>query len=555
MTWIAAGLLYVSPAHAVGIYDPYPVIIHPQNREICPIYAYNAADAAAKQANRAQYGLIKRIVVCVQGLVIPAAYIIMYQFSVNYIYSAVAAASTLAVALWGFLMVTGKNSASMRDAFTVALKIGCVSMFTYVMGKSTIWPDGLFPVMISIVDELAGIVTMYIGHSSSMKCAANFAPADVWGRIDCALNTLFGGIFNPAMLLAGLVGFFVSAFVSGTFGLFIALIGFAIIYFLVMAILRAAYITISAYVALALMAIISPIFITMVLFKTTYAYFEKWLKLTIGFMLQPLFLFAYLSMMLAAFDTVLYDGRYSIYRALISEAHLGTYPSNLKPYPMTNPATNPDGDFLIGRWLMDAGIYHETTGKAVGVGTNPRLQAHQDAQTTGLLGGTGVEQPSERAFQRKDVFGIGMNVLDNFKPINVYKVDIPLKRISWQDLAFARLCTTPGCTANDMQQKLLDSICPAGDGTCLNNKYETIISSFENVRVNYLIQVMLALLIALLTMYIFYLMLDMLPFIGAGIAGEKYSMPALGTGGLSMPGNKLVDKMKSGMNKLAGAGK
>ncbi len=427
------------PANASsGIRDPYPVIISPVmtsyggqlfGYQICPIESYNASDPDAVIANHKKYGIMKRMVICVQGLVIPATYHIMNDFANDYFYGPIAAAMTLAVLFWGWLMVVGKHSAPMRDAFTVALKIGCVSLFTYVLGKSSIWPDGLFPVLINIVDEFSGIVTSYIGYSTSIKCAATLNQADVWGRVDCALNTLIGGIFDPSLLLAGLFGFFVCAFISGTFGLFVALIGFACIATLVFALLRATYVTISAYVALALMAIISPIFITCVLFSVTRAYFDKWLKLTIGFMLQPMFLFAYLSMMLAAFDTVVYDGPYSIYRALVPANVIGSSGS-FRAYPARNPVTNPDGEFLIGAWLFDSGVYQEADGPAMGVGTNPRLDAHIASQNIGIGGTMGERASSTDEFKEKNAAGIVMNVLDNFKSINIYKVDIPLKRVS-----------------------------------------------------------------------------------------------------------------------------
>jgi hypothetical protein len=550
---LAVGSLYSFPAHAVTIHDSYPEIVNPSDNVICPIVAYNGNNAAAKKANREQYGIMKRMVMCVQGLVIPAAYQIMYRFATEYLYLPIATAMMLAVVIWGYLMTVGKNSAPMRDAFIVALKIGSVSLFSYVLGKSAIWPDGLFPVMLSIVDWLCTVVTTYLGHSTTMKCAANFAATDVWGRVDCALNSLIGGIFNPAFLIAGLVGFFLACFLSGTFGIFIALVGAAMFFYLIIAVLRATYITISAYVALALMAIISPIFITMILFKVTYGYFEKWLKLTIGFMLQPMFLFAYLSMMLAAFDTVVYDGPFSIYRAIISPAAIGSYPDPLRPYPPQNVNTNPDGDFMIGTWMMNHSIYRDAEAAAMGVGTNPRLQKHVASQNIGIGGTTGTKEIPVENFKRKDAAGMAINVIDNFQAINVYKVDLPVKKITWQELALWRMCDDdPTCNANKMRDKLMVEVC--GDMSCDEDEAQTFEERLENVRINYLIGVFLSMLIALLTLYIFYLMLDKLPFIGAGIGGEKNSMPVLGEKGISMPGNKLISKMKKGMGQLAGGG-
>jgi hypothetical protein len=39
-------------------------------------------------------------------------------------------------------------------------------------------------------------------------------------------------------------------------------------------------------------------------------------------------------------------------------------------------------------------------------------------------------------------------------------------------------------------------------------------------------------------MYIFYLLLDILPYIGSGIVGEQFSIPTLGAGVLKGPAGK-----------------
>ncbi|MDX2074548.1 MAG: type IV secretion system protein [Alphaproteobacteria bacterium] len=536
----------------------FPVLVNPEisqyngqifGKQICPVDDYNVNDPNEVLNNRQKYGLVKRIVYCVQGLVIPAAYQIMYYFSVNYIAGTVAAAMTLAVLFWGWLMAVGKNSAPTRDAFVVALKIGGVSFFTFVLGQSYIWPQGLFPVLIQIIDQMSGIVTSYVGYSTTMRCAANYAPTDMWGKVDCAINTLVGSVFNPSLLLSGLLGFFVCAFVSGTIGVFIALVGFSILSTLIFAILRAAYITITAYIAIAVMAIISPIFITCILFSVTRAYFEKWLKLLIGFMLQPIFLFAYLAMMLAAFDTVVYDGPYSIYRAIVPANEIGYYPSPLNSYPFQNQNTNPYGDFMIGNWLYNEGVYKDTSVGSFGVGTNPRLAAKPSGFNVGIGGTMGGNQPPVQSFNRKDAGGIVINILNSFAPIGVYSVSWPIKRISWQDLALLHLCSAPNCTAITQRATYEVNIC--GYSGCTAAEQEQLDETLHNITLDYLINLLLALLMAFLTMYVFGLMLDFLPFIGAGIGGEQSAKMPFGAGKLSPPGNSILGQVKA---SVGGAG-
>jgi len=559
---LTGGTLYSIPAHAaapeenykVKIRDDFPTIINPSDGAICPIEEYTGT--AQMQQNRNRYGIVKRMVKCVQGLIIPATYMMMYDFSVNYIHKTIAAAMSVAVVLWGILAVLGKNTAIVREAFTVGIKLGAVSFFTYVLGKSSFWPDGLFPVMIDIVDWLASIVSQYIGYTSSIKCAVNLHPLDIWGRVDCALNSLLGGIFDPQMLIMGLAGFFLSCITSGTFGLFLALAGFAIIFFLVTSIFRACYIAITAYVALALMAIISPIFITMVLFKSTSSYFEKWLKLTIGFMLQPLFLFAYISMMLLAFDTVVYDGKFSVYRAIVPAQVIGTYPAPLKPYPPENPTTNPNGEFFIGKWLFDMNIYRDTTTTGVGVGLNPRLDATQQAADVGLGGSIGERPIDTDSFERRDAAGLAISVLDSFKTMDVQPVNLPMKKISWYNLAVMHECggDSSRCPISQRGKLIEKDYCDKAPNNCTEKERKALADNYLNITIDYMIKLLLSLLIAVLTMHIFRNLLDVLPFVGAGIGGEKESMPTLGANGMQMPGSQAIEKIKSQMGRLTGGG-
>jgi hypothetical protein len=422
----------------------------------------------------------------------------------------------------------------------VALKVGSVMMLTYAFGQSSVWPEGLYPVLITITDNMADFVSHYIGYSTTLKCAANYDITDMWGRVDCVLNTLFGGIFDPNLLLAGLIGFLYSCLFSGGIGLFIAVFGFAVIYFLMMAIFRAVYITITAYVALALMAIISPIFITMILFKSTYGYFEKWLKLTMGFMLQPMFLFAYLSMLLIAFDTVIYDGPYSLYRAIVGNKVLESS-NGLPAYPK-DASANPTGEFLIGQWLYDTGVYQTASKSPLGVSANPGKDTVTAYQESGVLAGAVGKPAADESFHMKTAAGIGLSVLNSFEKFDIFKVEMPHKEISWQQLAFIYY---------DMRyQDLIDQYCPDG---CDEEAQKALDSAINNMVLNYLFQLLLSLFISLMTIYLFCIMLDALPFIGAGISGEKNSMPVLGgSGGMSMPGNKAFDAIKSSFGSLVG---
>lgn len=533
MAWVAAGSLYSFPAFAQ---EPPPV---PGNiLRLNNILGYDIDQAnypgTIGNANycpfdwsfpdRQTIGLVKRIVLCVQGTVIPATYKMLWQTSLYFVAGPVAAACTLAIVLWGILLLTGKQSATMRDAFTLALKIGAVAFFTFALGTSEMFPYGLFPLMIQVIDHMAGIVTMYIGYSSSLDCAAALNPADVWGRVDCALDSLIGGIFSPVNLAAGALGFFFAALFSGPFGLFIGLLGFAIIFLMIFALMRATYIAITAYIAIAFMALVSPIFITMVLFSATRSYFEKWVKLTIGFMLQPIFLFAYISMMIAAFDVVVYDGPFSVYRALVGSR--------------VDQSGETFGAFEWARQQYSA----EKNTVNLGISADPRLQDAPGSEDTGTLGDTGAEELPDY-------------VESHYKNRNIYSLDIPIKTIYWDGMAIEKICSSKPkpCDRGTVYDEIKRRICGA-DMICDDAQQAEYEKEIAMLPVEHLIYLLLALLIAMLTMYIFYIMLDVLPFIGAGITGEQYSMPVLGERGLKMAGGQMIDKLKGGMTKLATGG-
>lgn len=480
---------------------------------ICPIDQYN--NEFEKSNNRAAFGILKRIVVCAQAYIIPSTYIMLWEIS-RYFAGVVAAACWLAVTLLGATIAMGRASNARRAVINTALKIGAVSTFTFMFG-------GLFPVLIGIVDELTTIASSYMNTSATMYCEATINLNDIWARVDCAIDTLVGGIFSEWTLAGGLVGFLMASLFSGAFGMFIALIGAVIIAFLIFALLRATYITITAYVALALMALVSPIFITMLLFQSTYGYFEKWLKVTIQFLLQPIFLFAYLAMMLAAYDTVVYDGRFSIYRAVVPEYAVGSNGYSLAPYPRTSGNKR----FQLGRWMEDNGMYAAKDAVVAGVQANPALQPNvkaMDSGTSGTIAEAANTNPD--LFYRRDAFGYGMNYLNasDFQ-MGGYILDIPIKKVDWLRLACSRVERGP-CYR-------------------LTGNAQTDAMIIDNVRVNYQIQLFLSMIIALITMYIFYIMLDMLPFIGSGLAGEE--LPDLRKKDIGMPGGQMMKQLKASM--------
>ncbi|MDE3015609.1 MAG: type IV secretion system protein [Pseudomonadota bacterium] len=452
-------------------------------------------------------GLTVRMVSCIKETVLyaigndgsdggPVGFLLPFS---NYLAATDAVACTLAIALWGLLVVSGKQHALSRDGFVLMLKIGAVVLVTSNF-------SGWFNMLLDIEDSLLGVVSTYAVNFSNLAnngaCPANGGDPSlaIWNTVDCAIQTLIGGIFDPTTLMLGVGGFFFACLLSSALGMFIALLGAYLIGSFLMIIARALYIFISAYIGIAVMFIMLPLILPMILFSVTKPYFDKWFRLTLTFIVQPLFLFAYLSMLVAAFDTVIYTGPNSLYRAIAG--------------------SNVDSpDFELGGWLLNDGAYSDDEIGGVGIEINPtqvqNMLGIDVPVNQGALGSVGEVANAQALDWQDGIFhalGIGDNGVSDARFV---EPNLPTTVVDWSFLA---------------------SMAGAPDTT------------------TYVIGVLLALFMAVVTCYILLQLLDFIPYIGAGIAGIPVGMPVFGVsnaGGVNMspPGGGMLDQLKGKLAK------
>lgn len=508
---------------------------------VCPIdYTSDVLDPLI---NKRSFGLTKRLVLCIKETIIYGTYKVLVPIS-DFFSKIIAIVLTLTVALWGVRTATGnRDNVLHKSLLVLAVKIGVVVVFTANFAQDVFDPHGtrggLFGMMMDGIEEILGFVTSYISFSTLIKCPAyastSTGSAIVWDRVDCALETLIGGIFpingRPPgySLVLGITGFLVLCLFSGPIGVFIALAGFYLIYKLLMALVRALYIYIMAYTAFALMVLISPIFITLILFRTTIGYFEKWYRLCISFILQPIFLFAYLAMLVAAFDSVVFTGPNSLYRVIA-----GTQMDGKKlGYPdlFTRPPDNPADFFVMGEKLNNASVggkpvYAEDNQGNMAIKIDPEqvrrtfgLPVARDAGPVDVVGEIASNAPNWD--NPNGIFGyLNPGVKKNF-----FKIDIPNKRIDWNVLA-----QWSSGAAN------CDAICTS----------------------NYVSRLILAIIMAVIVAYIFFAMLDYLPFIGTGLASDSASFPVLGIKNndhnMGVPGDGMLGSLQKKLSAKMGLG-
>ena len=578
---IAVLLLLPTESHAYnfanryGVYDVTNIdnTVNRTNGRVCAIDA-SVVDVAPQYDNRLRFGLVKRTVLCVKEYVTYATYSILGPIS-NFFARLVAIMTTLAVVIWGVQAMAGRRMAATRETFVLAIKIGLVIMFTANFAADFFDPQGtrggLFGMVLTAMEEMIAIVLSYTQISASFTAtcpATQTMPAyssplyvlSVWDTLDCMIETLIGGIFSPINLAAGIIGFIVASLLSGTIGFFIATIGIIIIGQLIMAVIRSVYIFISAYIALGLMILISPMVIPTILFNYTKPYFDKWLKITIGLVLQPVFMFVYLAMLLAAVDVVIFDGSRSVFRSITVTA----YDRHLSPAVYTN---NRAEYMTIGEWLRSPpapagrtnfGIYQTISESEYAVNLNYKEiptgcitercenAASLNSRDSGLLGVVGEETNSNINRYQSN--------LSQILGDKIFKGGIPLSVINWDYLvlsANAYLSDEDWERMNYAHQAY--SLCRANPTSqlSLRNGLEVDCALNPDIRnyygdyyLPYIIGVIASMAMALLTLFMFMVLLNALPYIGIGISGETLSVPGLGVGRLAMPGGNLFNNMQ-----------
>lgn len=266
-------------------------------------------------------GLAGRVVTCIQAIIIQAAKDFLAAFLPFY-EAIVLSVLVLGVTIYGGMIAMGSVQRPTGESFIFLLKLAAIGFFTLQFAQGVDW-------IFSIMQGLLDIVTNYVTVSQLSACSdeghltqffeLERANPTVWDKVDCLFITLLGiGVaqttaFGLIMVLSPLV-------FTGGIGLIIVIIAFFFMLTLLVAVLRAIRIYLSSVVAVAFLVCVSPIIIPMLLFSHTKPLFDKWLKNLANYMLIPVFLFAYLSMIVAAYDAILFKGPSSLYYAIASEA-------------------------------------------------------------------------------------------------------------------------------------------------------------------------------------------------------------------------------------------
>ncbi len=253
-------------------------------------------------------GIVERLVTCIEDVIMDVAYGFIIEVYPP-LQSTIYALLTLAVIFLGGLMMAGMLEKPGRDGMVFLLKFAAIVYFTANMLEILDWTVGA-------LHELLEIVTEFAVFDFPLKCPSAF---NVWQRIDCLIDVIVG-VNTPASLTDGMLAFFFHNFFVGSVGVIIFMLGIWVLLAFVMGMLTAIQVYLLAIMMLVLLVIVGILFLPLIIFKNTFDYFQKWVRFTIATVLIPIILFAYLNVMLSAFDIVLYSGEYSVFRTFAGDA-------------------------------------------------------------------------------------------------------------------------------------------------------------------------------------------------------------------------------------------
>lgn len=281
-------------AWAQATEDGGNVVLVDKNGDVCPGEGYS-----------------QRVVGCIKAGVLKAAEKFLGAFY-GTVKAVIYAAITLAVVFFGLQLLMGSYDKPAKEMFILLLKIGAVFSFTADFNQ-------IFQMILDMMDGFLKIVqSSTIINNTELNCAGK---AQIWSQIDCVIDRVIG-ITPQVTVKSGIVGVLFALLFSGAVGFILFFIGMAFLLMLLSTIAQAIFIFIMAYIALSFMVILAPLIVPMVLFNVTRGIFDRWVQMIGGFALQPVFLFAYLAMMLTAFDVMVLTGNTSLYRTMAGDAAL-----------------------------------------------------------------------------------------------------------------------------------------------------------------------------------------------------------------------------------------
>lgn len=229
-------------------------------------------------------------------------------------------ALTVAITIFGVKILLGGQVPKAPEIIIMVVKLSLIMYFVLGSAWQDIFFNGVYNVSSTFSEIVMNIKTSpnalqrdgcqfgKITLPDGSKQVVSTYPAGkeylaVWDTLDCKVAKYLG--FGPSFSVANIAKLILSGFLTGTLGVYFALLTLIFGIYLIVAALTALHIFLVSAFTIILLVYVSPITITLSLFKRTENMFKGWLNNLIGASLQPVLLFAYIGLFFTVFDTVM----------------------------------------------------------------------------------------------------------------------------------------------------------------------------------------------------------------------------------------------------------
>ena len=218
------------------------------------------------------------------------------------------------------------------------LKFGVVMIFLENPGG---WTGQVIPIadeMMEMMLENLSFGTFACEWSTAEYLVANLFHGELYARMDCLINKLFGATGSVALQNAPF-GLLTSALFSGSMGTIVFLGGAMALISVMQYMLRFLIIIVVAYVVAGILMVMTPLFAPLLVLGVGAQAFGAWWKNLVGCIIQPMMAAAYLAMTLPIIDHYIFEDNHSLYRVLANAPNVSS--SGLTTLDMANAFVNP----------------------------------------------------------------------------------------------------------------------------------------------------------------------------------------------------------------------
>lgn len=229
---------------------------------------------------------------------------------------------TISIMMQGFRMLLTGTPLKHSELIMYVVKIGLVLFFATGNAWQGFFFDGIYNASATFSTVVMNVKTSSIEaqrdgcqfgkvsiEDGSSTIVSEYPKGKqylaVFDTFDCKIARYLG--FGPSASIANIAKIIIPALfspASGTIGVYFAVLTLSFGFFMIVAGFRALHIFLTSAFAIILLVYVSPITITAILFSKTKPIFDRWLNNIIGYSLQPIILFAYMGFFITIFETL-----------------------------------------------------------------------------------------------------------------------------------------------------------------------------------------------------------------------------------------------------------